>query len=480
MSQKRLTRLPGNRVVRRRLDATRVITMPEAPLQRDVPNVRTHAKRFVAGFSALIVLGAVLLMLPVASESGERTAPVDAFFTAVSASAVTGLVTVDTATHWSFFGELVILVLIQLGGFGFMVGASLVLVSLGRGLTLRDTLLMQDGSPTLSVREATDLSKRILRFTLVTEAIGAVILSAMFMQDKAPHVAIWYGVFYAISAFCNAGFDLSGEFRSLAGYDTSPVVLITVMSLIQAGALSFMALSDIWNKRRWQTLHLDTKLVMITNSLLILIGMGGFLIIEWNSALAMAPEWARPLNALFQSIAARTAGFASVNFGDAHQSTLFLWIGIMFVGGAAGSTAGGIKLATLAIIVIAVVSTLRGQVEPQAFGRRIATNLIFRAMAIIALFLAVHFLLTLALAITEDVFNDQSIGFVDLMYETMSGMATVGLTTGITPSLSTPGKIVLCVAMFFGRIGPLTAAYALQRRQHPVKYRYPEATIRLG
>jgi trk system potassium uptake protein TrkH len=480
VDQPRRTRLPGNRVIRRRLDATRVITMPEAPLHREVPNVRTHAKRFVAGFSVLILVGAVLLMMPWASASGESTRPIDAIFTAVSASAVTGLITVDTATHWSFFGELVILILIQVGGLGFMVGASLVLASLGRGLSLRDTLMMQDGAPTLSVREATDLSKRILRFTVVCEAAGAVILSIRFMRDESPLVAIWHGVFHSISAFCNAGFDLQGGFRSVSGFDTSPVVLVTIMSLIQAGALSYIVLSDIWNKRRWGPLQLDTKLVVITNVLLILGGMIGFLIIEWNSALAFMPEWSRPMNALFQSVAARTAGYASINFGDAHPSTLFLWIAIMFVGGAAGSTAGGIKLATLAILVLAVLSTLRGQAEPQAFGRRIATTLVFRAMAIVALFLAVHFALTLALAITEDVFNDQSIGFVDLMYETMSGLATVGLTTGITPSLSTPGKIVLCLAMFFGRLGPLTAAYALQRRQRFVKYRFPEAAIRLG
>lgn len=480
METRRPTRLPGNRVVRRRLDATRVITMPEAPVHREVPNVRTHAKRFVAGFTMLIVLGAILLMLPIASASGESTAPVDAIFTAVSAAAVTGLVTVDTATHWSFFGELVILILIQLGGLGFMVGASLVLVSLGRGVSLRDTLLIQDGSPTLSVREATDLSKRILRFTLIAEAVGAVILSAMYMREEPPHVAIWKGIFHSISAFCNAGFDLNGEFRSLAAYDSSPVVLVTVMGLIQFGALSFMVLSDMWNRRRWSTLQLDTKLVMITNGLLVLGGMAGFLIVEWNSALAEVPEWSRPLNALFQSVAARTAGFASVDFGEARHSTLFLWIGIMFIGGAAGSTAGGVKLATIAIIVLAVISTLRGQVEPQAFGRRIATSLVFRSLAIIALFLAAHFALTLSLVVTEDLFNPNAPSFVEMMYETMSAMATVGLTTGITPSLSDAGKLVLAVGMFFGRIGPLTAAYALQRHQHPVKYRYPEAMVRLG
>jgi len=405
----------------------------------------------------------------------------DALFTAISATSVTGLVTVDTAPHWSFFGEMVILVLIQLGGFGFMVGTSLVLIALGRGASLRDTLLMQDGSPTMSLRDVRSLSKRILRFMLVTEAVGAVLLTLGFMRDRPPLTAVWHGIFHSISAFCNAGFDLQGEFSSVSRFSGSPLVVVTLMSLVQAGALSYMVLSDVWTKRRWATLHLDSKLVLITNALFIGGAMLLFLVVEWNSAMASMPAWARPMNALFQAVAARTAGFATVSFDDAHPSTLFLWVGIMLVGGAAGSTAGGIKLATLAILVLAVVSTLRGQAEPQAFGRRIASALVFRALAIVAIFLAVHFFLTLGLALTEDIYNDQSIGFVHLMYEAMSGLATVGLSTGITPTLSVPGKIILCIAMFLGRLGPITAAYALQRRQQrPARYRFPEAHIRIG
>jgi len=480
VDHKRPARLPGNRVVRRRLDATKVITIPEAPLHRDVPNVRTHAKWFVAGFTAIVLLGTVLLMLPWSTTSRESTPAIDAFFTAISASAVVGLTTIDPSTHWSFLGQVVITVLIQIGGLGFMVGASLILVSLGRGLSLRDSLMLQDGSPTLSIREATVLSRRILRFTFIVEALGAIPLTLAFMRDDPPLKAIWHGVVVSISAFCNAGFEFRGGFRSISAYDSSPAVLITIMTLIQIGTLSYIVMSDVWTRRRWSGLQLDSKLVLLTNGALVVIGMVGFLIMEWNSALASIPAWAKPMNALFQSVAARSAGFATVDFSEAHPSTLFLWVAIMFVGGAAGSTAGGIKLATLAVLVIAVLSTLRGQIEPQAFGRRIAISLVFRSLAIVAILLTAHFVLTLALAITEDVFNKESIGFVALMYETMSGLATTGTSTGITPTLSTPGKVVLCVAMFFGRIGPLTAAYALQRRQRPVKYRFAEANIRLG
>jgi trk system potassium uptake protein TrkH len=480
MSQRGGRRLPGNRVVRRRLDATQVIPIPAESERREIPHVRTHAKRFVGGFAAVVGVGAGLLSLPWTTESGEATPIVDAVFTAVSAAAVTGLVTVDTQDHWNFLGELIILVLIQTGGLGFMVGASLVLLSLRREIGLRDTLLLQDGAPALSLREATSLSKRILRFTLVTEGIGALILASHFAVDRPLPEALWHGVFHAVSAFCNAGFDLQGSFRSLVGYDTSVLVVVTVMALIQMGALSYMALSETWIERSWHNLALDTKLVLAVNAILLVVGTGGFLAVEWDSALEQTPAWARPMSALFQSVAARTAGFATVNFGEAHASTLFLWVALMLVGGASGSTAGGVKLATLGVVIVAVLSTLRGQTEPQLWGRRIATALIFRAMAVIALFLIAHFVVTLLLALTEDVFNDERLSFIDMMFEAMSAMATVGLSTGITPGLSTPGKVVLCAAMFFGRLGPLTAVYALQRRQRPTRYRFPQTPIRIG
>jgi trk system potassium uptake protein TrkH len=480
VSDRQPRKRPGNRVVRRRVDAMSIIELPTEIATRGVPSTTAHAKRFVIAVSLIIIAGGLLLMLPIATENGESTPAIDAFFTAMSATSVTGLVTVDTATHWSFFGELVILILIQVGGFGFMVGTSVVLVLLGRGASLRDSLMMQDGSPTMSLRDVTSLSKRIIRFMLVTEAIGAVLLTAHFLRHDSPRDAVWNGVFHSISAFCNAGFDLQGDFRSISGLDESPLVIMTLGGLVQAGALSFMVLSDVWKKRRWRTLYLDSKLVLITNLFMIVAAMSLFMIVEWNTAMSHMQDHWKPMNALFQAVAARTAGFASINFNEAHPSTLFLWVGVMLVGGAAGSTAGGIKLATLAVLFLTVMSTLRGQEEPQAFGRRITSNLVFRAMSLVALFMATHFVLSLSLAITEDVFNNASIGFAPLMFEAMSGLATVGLSTGITPDLSIPGKLILFIAMFIGRLGPITVAYALQRRQKPARYRFPEATIRIG
>jgi trk system potassium uptake protein TrkH len=473
-------RLPGNRVVRRRIEATRIIELPPPPAGTGIPHAGLHAQRFVVAFTFLVLLGTVLLSLPWTTESGKATPPIDALFTAVSASAVTGLIVVDTQDHWNFFGELVILVLIQAGGLGFMVGASLVLASLGRGLSLRNSMLLQDGSPTLSLREATSLSKRILRFIFIAEFIGAVSLTLRLLRDESPANAIWHGLFTSIAAFCNAGFDLQGGYISLAGYSDSAWINATVIVLIQAGALSYIVLSEVWVRRRWGNLSLDIKLVLLSNAILLIGGAAVFLALEWSASMSQLDAWAKPMTALFQSTSMRTAGFASISFADVHPATLFLTIGIMFVGGAAGSTAGGIKLATLAILVATIVSTLRGHPDSQAFGRRISNVLVFRALAVTTLFLLAHFLLTLALAITEDVIAGQDFGFLPLMFETMSGLATVGLTTGITPEVSTAGKVVLCIAMYLGKLGPLTAIYALQKRQRSPRYRFPEATVRIG
>lgn len=472
--------LPGNRVVRRRLNATQIISLPLPIKRRDVPSPQTRARQFVAAFLIVMALGTLLLMLPVATETGERTGFVDALFTTVSAVAVTGLIVVDTQDHWSFLGEAVILILIQLGGLGFTLGASLLLTSVGRGKSLRTALLAQDGAPTLALSDVVSLTKRIVRFVFLTEAIGAVLLSIRFWQDESPLVAIWHGVFHAVSAFCNAGFDLQGGYRSMIGYQDSLWVNLTLIALIQAGALSYIVLSDVWSKRSWRSFTLDTKLVVVTNAILLVIGTVVFLAVEWNASMLDVSTWDKPLISFFQSVAARTAGYASVNLGDARDATLFLWVGLMMIGGASGSTAGGVKLATIAIVVVAIMSTLRGQQATHVSNRRIPASQVFLAISVIAVFVFVHFMTTFALAFTESVAGAQDLAFVAVMFETMSAAATVGLSTGITPLLSDAGKLILCFTMFFGRLGPLTLAYAITRRMQPVRYRLPETQVRIG
>ena len=456
------------------------IELPPAPEPPALPYPGRSSQLFIGAVALIILAGTALLASPWTTESGEQTPLIDAFFTAVSAVAVTGLVTVDTATHWNFFGEAVILALIQIGGLGFMVGASIVLQVLRRGTSrLSDSLLVRESAPTLSLRDAVLLSRRIAIFTLVTEATGALILTLRFWQDMPLPEALWFGVFHSISAFCNAGFDLQGEFVSLIPYQDSLVINGAIMLLIQLGGLSYIALADAATCRRWTRLSVDTKLILLVNGVLVLAGAVAFAAIEWDRTLQGTGD-ARPLVALFQSVTARTAGYATVNFGEVMPETLFIWMALMFIGGASGSTAGGVKLATVGVIAVALLSTVRGREETQLFGRRVPTRVVFQAMTVIAIMLSVHFVATALLAANQEWSQAGSIPFVSLMFEAMSALATVGLSTGITPSLESSSKLILCALMFLGRIGPLTVFYALQRRRRPAHLRFATASVRIG
>ena len=474
-------RRPGDRVIRRRIRPTQVIDIPE-PLKREsTPNTLINARLFIAAYGAIVLAGAALLALPWMTRDGSATAPQDALFIATSAASVTGLVTVDTFDHWNFAGQAIILLLIQAGGLGFMVGASLVLRMIGRGggRRLRDAMMIQDNIPTLTLREAVDLSRRIVKFTLLVEGVGAVLLTVYFTREMPFLTAVWHGIFHSVSAFCNAGFDLQGGFQSMAPYRESLWVNSVFMLLISIGSISFIVLADVGHKRRWPTLTINSKIILISSFALTVVGMVAFLAAEWNGSMAGTSEWTRPMQALFQSISGRTAGFSTVDFADVNEFTMFVYIALMFVGGASGSTAGGVKLATVALVVITVVSTLRGQEEPEIFRRRIPVVLVHRAMAVIVIFFAWHFLVTFSLAVTETFFGENP-AFVRVFFESMSAIVTNGLGNGITPFLSTPGKILICVAMFIGRIGPLMAVYALQRRQSYQPYRYPETSVHIG
>jgi trk system potassium uptake protein len=457
------------------------ILLPRAPALRQPIQPSQYAKTFAVALGLIILVGTLLLATPWTTESGQRSPFSDALFTSVSASTVTGLVTVDTATHWNLLGEVVILLLIQSGGLGFMVGASLLLQFLRRGTRrLRDELLVKEGAPVLSLQEAVSLSRRIVIFTFTVEGMGALCLTISYWGEMSFLNALWHGVFHAISAFCSAGFDLNGNFASFAAEQTSPLVNFTLIAMIQFGGLSYIVFEDLVRCRRWNRLELDTKLVLSGNAFFVLWGTLAFLAFEWTNALVNTPVIDRPMVALFHSVSARSGGIVTVNWAGVQTVTLFLWTGLMLVGGAAGSTAGGVKLTTIGVVAASVVSTLRGLEEPQIFRRRISSQLVFRAMAVIVLMMTMHFVATTALAITEDLWANAEFGFLKLMFETMSALTTCGMSTGITPSLTTAGKLVLCATMFVGRLGPLTAAYALQRRQRPTRYRYPAAAVRIG
>jgi trk system potassium uptake protein len=448
-------------------------------------NARRHAQRFVLGLVIISLVGTVFLALPWVTTSGQRTPVIDAFFTSVSAASVTGLSVVDTLEHWNWWGQFVVLVLTQTGGLGFMVGASILLQMLRRGVgayTLRDELLLKDGAPALSIQEAVYLAGRIVRFTFVVELVGAVLLSIWFGTAGGVRArdAVWSGLFYAVAAFCNAGFDLSGGFRSIRPTATDVWVNLILIALIQLGALSYMVFSDVARERSWRSLALDSKIVLALNGVLLIAGTVVFLAAEWGGALAEYAIGSKLLASVFQSTSARSAGFSSIDWALVNPLTLFFWLGLMFIGGASGSTSGGVRLNTVGVVLAAVASTLRGNAETQLWGRRIGTPLVFRAVTVMALFLVIYGLGTVALSITEHHVGDRETGMIDLMFEAMSALATAGVSTGVTPTLTVAGKVVICALMLVGHLGPLITVYALQRRQRPERYRFPEEAVRIG
>lgn len=476
-------RKPGDRVIRRRVDARREITLPDEIIQKPIPNVRLHARFFVGLLTGVGLLGFLLLALPWTTRSGEATPPVDALFTAVSALSVTGLVTVDTWTHWNFFGQFVILILMQLGGLSFMVGASIVLriLSRGSGQRLRDTLLIQDGELTLPLDEASSLMRRVIRYTIIVELAGVLALFAFFflLEEESIHLAAWRSIFTSVSAFNNGGFDLQGGFQSFAEYSGSIWINVVLISLITLGTISYLVVADVIDARKWKKMTPYTRLVLIVHGALLFLGFFVFLTAEWNGAMADSPPIDRPMEAAFQSVSVRSAGISTVSFEKVSSFTDFVWVALMGIGGASGSPAGGVRIATAGVMFVAVVSIMRGHMEPELFNRRLSISLVMRSMAIITIFFLGHFLAAAALSATEHLYGEDP-HFIDVMFESMSAIATVGLSTGITSILSEPGKIVLIITMFVGRLGPLVAVYALQVHEDEKRYRLPETTIHIG
>jgi trk system potassium uptake protein len=472
-------RRPGDRRVRVERMQPQEFTVKAPKRLRKPP---APALSLLTLFAVLISVGTLLLMLPIATTAGEPTRFIDALFTATSAACVTGLVVLDTATHWSPFGQVVILLLIQAGGFGIMAGSTLLLmIFIGRRTTLRDRVVVQDSLGGLQLGSVTTLLKRIAIFTLVTEALGAVILSISFMAgpEAGPRwhpLGIWWGIFHSISAFNNAGFDLTGGFRSLGPFVDDWTVLLAVAILLILGGLGFAIVGDAIDKRRWGRLTLETKLVLLTTGALL---TGGTLLIgfaEWSNPLTLGalPAEQRLLNALFESATLRTAGFTALETGAFLDETLFVVMALMFIGGASGSTAGGIKVNTFSVLLIAIASTVRGQPSAMAFGRRIQHAIVYRALAVALLSIGFVFVIGVSLTLTTEA------TFVQTLFEAVSAFGTVGASTGITPELSDPARLITSLAMFIGRLGPLTLVLALAARARPIPYRPAVESVRIG
>jgi trk system potassium uptake protein TrkH len=466
-------RKPGDRIFRVARVSPWRIPLPVIPRPKQ-PGLSPLT--LVYGFAGVIILGTILLMLPVASKTGQFTSPINTLFTAASAVCVTGLVVVDTGDYWSSFGQGVILVLIQIGGLGFMASTTLLLLMLGRRLGLRERWLIGQSFGTERLGGMVKMVRRILVFTLIFEAIGAAIFYIRFSLENPTGTAAWKAVFQSVSAFNNAGFDIFGNFRSLLDYQTDTLVILTTAALIIIGGISFLVVANVFNVRRFGRFLLDTKIVLVTTLGLLALGTAVILITEYGNADTLGPLSFpyKLLNAFFHSVTPRTAGFSSINVGSMATYSQFFTILLMFVGGAAGSTAGGIKVNTFGMLAATIWSTLRGKEHAGAFGREFANQQIHRALALVMLALTLIFVVVFVLTVTEE------FRFIDLLFETVSAFGTVGLSTGITPDLSVAGRLIITAVMFAGRLGPLVLVLSLAQRQKPSAYRYPEDEVRIG
>ncbi|WHH58921.1 TrkH family potassium uptake protein [Petroclostridium sp. X23] len=433
------------------------------------------------GFAVMIFVGSILLNLPIASKGGENIGYINALFTATSAVCVTGLVVADTYTQWTTFGQIVILFLIQIGGLGFMTMATLFSLALGRRISLKERILIAESLNQYSLEGMVRLTKQILLGTLLFEGIGAIILSIKFIGDFGVADGIYKGVFHAISAFCNAGFDLMGErvqYSSLTMYTEDTIVNLVIMSLIIIGGLGFAVWDDIYKVKHFRELKLHTKLVLLVTAVLLAAGFIIFFILEINNPKTLQPLTGKGkiLAAMFQSVTPRTAGFNTLSLPDLTNASKFMTLIFMFIGGSPGSTAGGIKTATIGVLFFAVLSVIKGSEDINLFKKRLNVEIVLRALAIVVIGLCIVVITTTILTIFEQV------TFIEAFFESVSAFGTVGLSLGITPSLSIVSKVAIIITMFLGRVGVLTMALALTIKMHKsnAKYKYPEDKVMVG
>jgi len=429
------------------------------------------------GFVMLIVTGGLLLALPVASSKGGFTTLDVAFFTAVSAITVTGHTVVDTGGYWSDFGQGVIFFLMLVGGLGFMAVATFLLILIGQRSSLQERLVMRD---TMGVDRMGGLRRvtiNILGVVLFIYALGA---AAIFWRinglgGMGIGESIWQSSFLAVSAFNNAGFSILPD--GLAGLGTEWAFLGVMTVLIILGGIGWTVLVDVSRHRRFARLSLDTKLVLVTSLGLWVVGAGVFFLAEYSQVDTLGSFGLadKAVSSVFHSVSGRTAGFAAVDFGLVDDFTKVTFPALMFIGGAAGSVAGGIKVATFAVIIAAVVSSVRGRSEAEAFGREIAHFQVLRALTVAAL--GVGFLMVVVPTLTV---TDPDIPFLDLFFDTVSAFGTNGTSTGIVPGLSLAGKSIFMITMFVGRLGPLTLALALAPREEATIYRFAQERVKIG
>jgi trk system potassium uptake protein TrkH len=448
------------------------------------------AQLFVGSFAVLIAVGAVGLRLLPGLSVGPRLSWIDCWFTMTSAVCVTGLAVVDTGSHFTIWGQAWILLFIQLGGLGILTFATLLTFALGGRLSLRAEEISSSGteiSPHVKMRQ---LTRDVVLFTVAIETFGALLLFLFWTGEHGPARAGWHAVFHSISAFCNAGF--STYVNNIAGLQRpgdAPAVVV-IGALLVLGGLGFIVLEELaliasaWMRsaRRRPRLSLHSRLVLASSALLIAAGCAFFLVLEWDGVFAAMPPWLKLVHAWFMSVTPRTAGFNTVDYGQAREATNFLTILLMTVGGSPGSTAGGMKTTTCAVIVLLAWSRLNQREVTGAFGRSIPEESVQRAVGIGVGCLVILLLGVFALTLTEDPARSGDDRFLRYMFECSSAFNTVGLSMGITASLSPLGKMLMIILMFVGRVGPASAAAALALRPkpHEREFRFAYEEVALG
>lgn len=429
------------------------------------------------GFAIVIFTGTVLLHLSIATQSGAKTSLIDCFFTSTSATCVTGLITVDTGTHWSYFGKTVIMLLIEMGGLGFMSFATLVALLLGKKITLQERIVMQEAYNSFSTQGIVKMVKYILAFTFSVQMGGALILSTQFIPEFGIGKGAYYSIFHSVSAFCNAGFDLIGNYNSITGYYNNSVIILTISLLIIIGGLGFYVWQEIYNFRGVRKLSLHSKICLSTTVILIVVGAVLMFLFEFNNPGTMKDMGfkGKALSSFFASVSPRTAGFNSISTSDMTTAGKFLTIILMFIGGSPGSTAGGIKTTTAGLMFMTILCVIKGREDTEIFERRVSKDNIYKALAIVVIGFSIVTLVTMLLSIT-----DSAHSFESLLYEATSAFGTVGLTLGITTKLSSTGKIIVALTMYAGRVGPLTLALALSNKRSSRNIKYPEGKVLVG
>lgn len=440
-----------------------------------------NPSRIVAGsFVLVIFMGALLLSLPLATKSGESVGFLTALFTSTSATCVTGLVLVDTYVTWNLFGQAVLLVLIQLGGLGFMTVLTMGSLALHRGIGLSQRLLMVSTLNLNSMDGVVRVVRHALLGTCIVEGVGAVVLSTFFIPRLGFAEGIWYGVFHSVSAFCNAGFDLmgqSGEFSSLTTVSDQPVILLTIMTLIVLGGLGFVVWEDIIRNRRWKNFSLYTKMVLAMTVFLVMGGAAILLVVENGNPATLGdmPTWEKVLNVFFQSITLRTAGFNTIDQAGLRDSSQVLCILLMLIGGSSGSTAGGLKTATVAVLVLALGAGFRGSEEVTLRGRAISNRRVMNALTLFLTVVVIFLISSMALSFVDE------LPYLKSAYEVASAMGTVGLTAGLTTHLSAFSQGLIILLMYTGRVGLMSFSIAfLYRSRFTKKVSHPTFDIMIG